>query len=68
MKATQLRNQRVQMRLLPEQRDRIKRAASIRGISMSAFIAITGTEAANRILQEARALKFSNRGSVGSKA
>jgi uncharacterized protein (DUF1778 family) len=57
MKVTELRNQRVQMRLRPEQRDRIKRAASMRGMSMSAFIATTGTEAANRIIEEARALK-----------
>jgi uncharacterized protein (DUF1778 family) len=30
----------------------------MQGMSMSAFMAVTGTEAANRILREARVLKL----------
>jgi uncharacterized protein (DUF1778 family) len=55
MTATTLRNERVQLRVLPEQRDRIKRAASMLGMSMSSFIASTCADAATSIIQETNA-------------
>ncbi len=57
MKATTLRNHRVQLIVLPEQRERIKRAASMLGMSMSSFIASTCTDAATNIIRESHASK-----------
>jgi uncharacterized protein (DUF1778 family) len=52
MPPTALRTERTEARLLPEQKDRIDRAAAIRGLSRSDFIVQTADEAAIRIIRE----------------
>jgi uncharacterized protein (DUF1778 family) len=56
------------MRLLPEQRDRIKRAASLLAMSMSSFIASSCTEAATSIIRETNALKSNKAARIPAKA
>lgn len=46
-----LRTQRLETRLLPEQKKRIERAANIRGISVSDFMVQTADEAALRTME-----------------
>lgn len=46
------RTQRTEARLLPEQKKRIERAATIRGMSVSDFIVQNADEAAIRTIQE----------------
>lgn len=46
------RTERTEARLLPEQKKRIERAASIRGISLSDFIVQNADEAAVRTIRE----------------
>ncbi|HEY1499017.1 MAG TPA: DUF1778 domain-containing protein [Acidobacteriaceae bacterium] len=52
MAETALRTERTEARLRPEQKKRIDRAASIKGLSRSDFIVQTADEAAIRIIQE----------------
>ncbi len=47
-----LRTERTEARLLPEQKKRIERAASIRGLSLSDFIVQHADEAAIRTIQQ----------------
>jgi len=49
--ATALRTQRTEARLLPEQKKRIERAASIKGVSLSDFIVQHADEAAIKTIQ-----------------
>jgi uncharacterized protein (DUF1778 family) len=49
--AQALRTERAEARLLPEQKKRIERAASIKGLSLSDFIVQHADEAAARIIQ-----------------
>jgi uncharacterized protein (DUF1778 family) len=46
-----LRTERAEFRLLPEQKRRIERAASIKGLSVSDFIVQHADEAASRTIQ-----------------
>jgi uncharacterized protein (DUF1778 family) len=46
------RTERTEARLLPEQKRRIERAASIRGVSLSDFIVQNADEAAVRTIRE----------------
>ena len=46
------RTQRMEARLLPDQKTRIERAASIKGLSISDFIVQNADEAAIRTIQE----------------
>jgi uncharacterized protein (DUF1778 family) len=57
MTAITLRDHRVQLRVFPEQRERIKRASSMLGMSMSSFIASTCTDAATNIIRASDASK-----------
>jgi len=50
--AVALRTQRTEARLLPEQKKRIERAASIRGLSLSDFMVQHADEAAIRTIQQ----------------
>jgi uncharacterized protein (DUF1778 family) len=50
--AVAYRTQRTEARLLPEQKRRIERAASIRGVSISDFIVQNADEAAIRTIQQ----------------
>jgi uncharacterized protein (DUF1778 family) len=49
--ALALRTERTEARLLPEQKERIERAASLKGISLSDFIVQHADEAAIRTIQ-----------------
>jgi uncharacterized protein (DUF1778 family) len=49
--AQALRTERAEARLLPEQKERIERAASIKGLSLSDFIVQHADEAAARTIQ-----------------
>jgi uncharacterized protein (DUF1778 family) len=46
-----LRTERTEARLLPEQKERIERAASLKGLSLSAFMVQQADEAAIRTIQ-----------------
>ena len=46
------RTQRIEARLVPEQKMRIERAASIKGLSVSDFVVQNADEAAVRTIQE----------------
>jgi uncharacterized protein (DUF1778 family) len=50
--ATALRTQRTETRLLPDQKKRIERAASIKGVSLSDFMVQNADEAAIRTIQQ----------------
>ena len=50
--ASTLRTERTEARLLPEQKKRIERAASIKGLSTSDFIVQNADEAAIRTIQQ----------------
>ena len=50
--ATALRTERTEARLLPEQKKRIERAASIKGVSLSDFIVQNADEAAIRTIEQ----------------
>jgi uncharacterized protein (DUF1778 family) len=50
--AVALRTQRTEARLLPEQKERIERAAEIKGVSVSDFIVQHADEAAIRTIQQ----------------
>lgn len=47
-----LRTQRTEARLLPDQKRRIERAASIKGVSLSDFMVQNADEAAIRTIQQ----------------
>ena len=47
-----LRTKRTEARLLPDQKKRIERAASIKGVSLSDFIVQNADEAAIRTIQQ----------------
>jgi uncharacterized protein (DUF1778 family) len=47
-----LRTERTEARLLPEQKERIERAARIKGLSLSDFIVQNADEAAIRTIQQ----------------
>ena len=49
--ALALRTERTEARLLPEQKERIERAASLKGLSLSDFIVQNADEAAIRTIQ-----------------
>lgn len=49
---TASRTQRLEARLLPDQKTRIERAASIKGLSISDFVVQNADEAAVRTIQE----------------
>jgi uncharacterized protein (DUF1778 family) len=49
--ALALRTERTEARLLPEQKERIERAASLKGLSLSDFIVQHADEAAIRTIQ-----------------
>jgi uncharacterized protein (DUF1778 family) len=49
--ALALRTERTEARLLPEQKKRIERAASLKGLSLSDFIVQHADEAAIKIIQ-----------------
>jgi uncharacterized protein (DUF1778 family) len=49
--AVALRTERTEARLLPEQKKRIERAASLKGLSLSDFIVQNADEAAIRTIQ-----------------
>jgi uncharacterized protein (DUF1778 family) len=49
--AVVLRTERTEARLLPEQKERIERAASIKGLSLSDFIVQHADEAALKTIQ-----------------
>lgn len=55
------RTQRIEARLLPHQKSRIERAASIRGLSVSDFLVQTADEAAARTITEHEAWEISER-------
>jgi uncharacterized protein (DUF1778 family) len=50
--AVAYRTERTEARLLPEQKRRLERAASIRGVSLSDFIVQNADEAAIRTIQQ----------------
>jgi uncharacterized protein (DUF1778 family) len=50
--AVALRTQRTEARLLPEQKERIERAARLKGLSLSDFIVQHADEAAIRTIQQ----------------
>ena len=50
--ATAMRTERTEARLLPEQKQRIERAARIKGVSISDFIVQNADEAAIRTIQQ----------------
>jgi len=50
--AQALRTQRTEARLLPDQKKRIERAASIKGVSLSDFMVQNADEAAIRTIQQ----------------
>jgi uncharacterized protein (DUF1778 family) len=50
--ALALRTERTEARLLPEQKERIERAASLKGLSLSDFIVQHADEAAIRTIQQ----------------
>jgi uncharacterized protein (DUF1778 family) len=50
--AVALRTERTEARLLPEQKKRIERAASIKGVSLSDFIVQNAYEAAIRTIEQ----------------
>lgn len=52
MAPTALRTERTEARLLPDQKNRIERAARIKGLSLSDFIAQNADEAAIRTIQQ----------------
>lgn len=52
MPTTALRTQRIEARLLPHQKTRIERAASLRGLSVSDFVVQIAVEAATRTISE----------------
>jgi len=47
-----VRTERTEARLLPEQKQRIERAANIQGVSVSEFIVQNADEAARRTIQQ----------------
>ncbi|HWE84629.1 MAG TPA: DUF1778 domain-containing protein [Terracidiphilus sp.] len=58
-----LRTERTEARLLPEQKRRIERAASLKGMSMSDFIVQHADEAAIRTIEQHSAITLSARDS-----
>lgn len=56
MKNTTTKESRFEMRLTPEQRDRINQAAETKGLSASQWALSNLLEAADKDIQEARAL------------
>ena len=52
MMTLELRRERTEARLLPDQKKRIERAAKIRGISVSDFMVQNADEAAKRTIEQ----------------
>ena len=61
-----LRTERIEARLLPDQKLRIERAAAIKGVSVSDFIVQTADEVAIRILQQHESWTLETRRTVTS--
>ena len=59
--AVALRTERTEARLLPEQKKRIERAASLKGLSLSDFIVQHADEAAIRTIQQHTSWELENR-------
>lgn len=58
-----LRTERTEARLLPEQKQRIERAASLKGMSVSDFIVQHADEAAIRTIEQLTSITLSTRDS-----
>jgi len=56
-----LRTQRIEARLLPHQKSRIERAASLRGLSVSDFVVQIADEAATRTISEHESWELTQR-------
>ncbi len=61
MPAAALRTQRIEARLLPHQKSRIERAASLRGLSVSDFVVQIADEAATRTISEHKVWELTER-------
>jgi uncharacterized protein (DUF1778 family) len=59
-----LRTQRIEARLLPHQKLRIERAASLRGLSVSDFVVQIAVEAAARTISEHETLELTQRDQI----
>ena len=61
MPATASRTERIEARLRPIQKERIERAAELRGMSVSDFMVQHAESAAKQVMEEERAWKLSER-------
>jgi len=59
--AVELKKERLEARLTPEQRMHIERAAQIRGTLISDFVVLSADEAAIRTIREQEVLRLSER-------
>ena len=59
--AAELKKERLEARLTPEQKSHIERAAQIRGTSISDFVVLSADEAAIRTIREQEVLRLSER-------
>ena len=64
MPPSTLRTQRIEARLLPYQKSRIERAASLRGLSVSDFVVQIAVEEATRTISEHETLELTQRDQI----
>jgi uncharacterized protein (DUF1778 family) len=64
MPSATLRTHRLEARLLPQQKLRIERAASLRGLSVSDFVVQIAVEAATRTISEHETMELTQRDQV----
>jgi len=57
----ELKKERLEARLTPEQKKHIERAARIRGTSVSDFVVLSAEDAALRVIQQEASLTLSDR-------